>query len=69
MFLLYFWLVCAVSSVGGTMYWFRHARHGPNREADRLGLFLLYVLLAFTTLLIAALYWWVHLMFKGFNPG
>ena len=69
MFLIYFWLACAVSAIGGTTYWFCSARYGPNRDGDRLGLFLLWVLFALTTLLIIGVAWWAHLMFRGFNPG
>jgi hypothetical protein len=68
MIALYFWLACLFSALGGTLYWFRTARHGPNKEADRLGLLLLYVLLGLVTAVMGGGLWLGWRVFQGFNP-
>jgi hypothetical protein len=49
MAVIYIWLGCVLSALGGTVYWFRTARHGPNKDSERIGLLLLYVLAGLVT--------------------
>jgi hypothetical protein len=65
---IYFWLACALSALGGTCYWFRIARHGPNKDSERLGLLLLYVLFGLVTALVGGFFWFGWRAFQGFNP-
>jgi hypothetical protein len=65
---IYFWLACLLTVLAGTCYWFGTARHGPNKESERLGLLLLYVLLGLVTAVIGGILWVGCRAFQGFTP-
>ena len=67
MIALYYWLACALSVIGGTLYYVRTARHRPNRDSERLGLLLLYVLFGLVTAALGGLYWLSWRVFQGFT--
>jgi len=68
MIAIYFWFACLLSALGGTFYWFKTARHRPNKDSERLGLLLLYVLLGLVTTVIGGIHWVVWRAFQDFNP-
>jgi uncharacterized membrane protein YdfJ with MMPL/SSD domain len=41
-----FWLVAALIVLAGTAYWLRHARRGPNRDCELMGLIGFFAILA-----------------------
>jgi hypothetical protein len=65
---LYFWLASVLSALGGTLYWFRTARHRPNKDSERLGLLLLYVLVGLVTAAMGVWIWFSWRVWQGFNP-
>jgi len=64
----YFWIACVLSALGATRYWFRTARHRPNKNSERLGLLLLYVLVALVTAAMGVWLWFSWRVWQSFNP-
>ena len=67
MIVIYFWLACVLSALGGTVFWFRTARHRPNKDSERLGLVLLYLLLMLVTAMLGGILWVACRAIQGLN--
>jgi hypothetical protein len=65
---IYFWLACVVCSLGGTVFYFRTARHRPSQDAERFGLLLLYLFTGLVTAAVGVWCWFAWWAWQGFGP-